>query len=190
MPLSNKGDQLDFIEFCNKRYSCRKYLEKRVEREKIERCIEASRLAPSAVNAQPWSFIVIDDPDLKDRVARETFDKITSFNKFSLSAPVLVAIVNENPLMTSLLGRFFQGRDFSLIDAGIVATHFCLKATEESLGTCMIGWFNEKNVKKILKIPRKKSVSLIVTVGYPADTPKKKKRKPIEDIRRYNLENV
>ncbi len=181
---------MDFLELCEKRYSCRKYLEKKVEREKIERCLEASRLAPSAVNAQPWSFIVIDDPELKDRVARETFDKVAFFNKFSLSAPVLVVIVNENPFMTSLLGRLFQGRDFSLFDTGIVASHFCLKATEEGLGTCILGWFKEKNVKRILKIPRKKSVSLILTVGYPADSPKKKKRKSIEKIRKYNVESI
>ena len=178
---------MDFLELCEKRYSCRKYLEKGVEREKIERCLEASRLAPSAVNAQPWSFIVVDDPRLKENVAKETFDKVASFNKFSLAAPVLVAIVNENPLMTSFLGRFTQGRDFSLVDTGIVASHFCLKATEEGLGTCILGWFNEKNVKSILKIPGNKSVSLIIAVGYPADSPKKKIRKSIEQIRKYNI---
>ena len=178
---------MDFLELCEKRYSCRKYLEKGVEREKIERCLEASRLAPSAVNAQPWAFIVIDDQVLKESVAKETFDKVASFNKFSLTAPVLVAIVNENPLMTSFLGRFAHGRDFSLVDTGIVASHFCLKATEEGLGTCILGWFNEKNVKKILKIPRNKSVSLIIAVGYPADSPRKKIRKSIEKIRKYNI---
>jgi nitroreductase len=178
---------LDFLELCEKRYSCRKYLEKGVEREKIERCLEASRLAPSAVNAQPWNFIVIDDQVLKESVAKETFDKVASFNKFSLAAPVLVAIVNENPLMTSFFGRFAHGRDFSLVDTGIVASHFCLKATEEGLGTCILGWFNEKNVKKILKIPRDKSVSLIIAVGYPADSHNRKIRKPIEKIRKYNV---
>jgi len=178
---------LDFLELCEKRYSCRKYLEKGVEREKIERCLEASRLAPSAVNAQPWSFIIIDDPELKESVAKETFDKVASFNKFSLSAPVLVALVNENPLMTSFLGRFSQGRDYTLIDAGITASHFCLKATEEGLGTCILGYFNENNVKKILKIPGNKSVSLIIAVGYPADSPRKKIRKSIEKIRKYNI---
>ena len=178
---------MDFLELCEKRYSCRKYLEKAVEREKIERCLEASRLAPSAVNAQPWSFIVIDDPEIKERVAKETFDKLSSFNKFSLSAPVLVVIVNENPVVTSVLGRFAQGRDYSLMDLGITSSHFCLKATEEGLGTCILGYFNEKNIKKILKIPTNKSVSLIITVGYPADSPKKKSRKSMDKIRRYNI---
>ncbi|KYC44436.1 MAG: dihydropteridine reductase [Candidatus Methanofastidiosum methylothiophilum] len=178
---------MDFLELCEKRYSSRKYLDKTVEREKIEKCLEASRLAPSAVNAQPWSFIVIDDPDLKEKVARETFDVISSFNKFTLTAPVLVAIVNENPVVTSFLGRFAQGRDYTLMDVGIVASYFCLKATEEGLGTCILGYYNEKNVKNILKIPKNKSVSLIISLGYPADSPRKKNRKPIEKIRRYNI---
>ncbi len=178
---------MDFLELCEKRYSCRKYLEKAVEREKIERCLEASRLAPSAVNAQPWSFIVIDNPEIKERVAKETFDKLSAFNKFSLSAPVLVVIVNENPVVTSVLGRFAQGRDYSLMDLGITASHFCLKATEEGLGTCILGYFNEKNIKKILKIPTNKSVSLIITVGYPADSPRKKIRKSMDKLRRYNI---
>ncbi|KYC50941.1 MAG: dihydropteridine reductase [Candidatus Methanofastidiosum methylothiophilum] len=178
---------MDFLELCEKRYSCRNYLEKEVEKEKIEKCLEAARLAPSAVNAQPWRFIVIDDPELKKKVANETFDKLASFNKFSLKAQMLVVIVNENPVITSFLGRFAQGRDFSLIDSGIVASHFCLKATEEGLGTCILGYFNENNIKKILKIPRKKSISLIITVGYPADSPRKKIRKSIETLRKYNV---
>lgn len=178
---------MDFMELCEKRYSCRQYLEKEVEREKIERCLEAARLAPSALNVQPWSFIVINDPELKKIIAKETFNKVASFNKFSLTAQTLVVIVNENPIINSFLGRFTQGRDFSLIDSGIVAAHFCLKATEEGLGTCILGYFNEKNIKKILKIPRNKSISLIITVGYPADSPRKKIRKSLESLRKYNI---
>lgn len=179
-------NDLDFLELAKKRYSCRDYLDKEVEREKIERCLEASRLAPSAVNAQPWKFIVVDDPELREKIARQTFDRAVSFNKFSLTAPVLVVVINENPTITSFLGRFIQGRDFSLIDIGIGASYFCLKATEEGLGTCILGWFNEKNVKKILKIPKGKAVSLILALGYPADQARSKNRKALEKIRKYN----
>lgn len=178
---------MDFMDLADKRYSCRKYLDKEVEREKIDMCLEASRLAPSAVNAQPWKFIVIDEPELRDKVARETFDKVVTFNKFSLKAPVLVVIINENPIATSFLGRFIQKRDFSLIDIGISASYFCLKATEGGLGTCILGWFNEKNIKKILNIPLNKSVSLIITLGYPLDESNTKKRKALEAIRKYNI---
>ncbi len=178
---------MNFLELVEKRYSCRDYLDKKVEREKIERCLEASRLAPSAVNAQPWNFIVVDDPELKRKVAEETFDALASFNKFSLKAPTLVVVLNENPKLTGIMGRFIQGRDFTLVDIGIAASHFCLKATEEGLGTCIMGWFDEKDIKKILKIPASKSVSLVIAVGYPADKPRKKNRKPLDKIMKYNL---
>ena len=178
---------MDFLELCENRYSSRKYLDKVVERENIERCLEASRLAPSAINAQPWSFIVIDEPYLKESIARETFDNVSSFNKFTLNAPVLVVLINENPVITGTLGRLARSKDYTIIDAGIVTSHFCLKATEEGLGTCIVGYFNEKNIKEILKIPKNKSISLIISVGYPADTKRMKKRKSLDDIRRYNI---
>lgn len=178
---------MDFLELCENRYSSRKYLDRSVEREKIDRCLEASRLAPSAINAQPWSFIVIDEPNLKEIIARETYDNLSSSNKFTLNAPVLVVVVNENPVITGTLSRLARSKDYTIIDAGIVTSHFCLKATEEGLGTCIIGYFNENNIKKKLKIPKNKSISLIISVGYPADTKRRKNRKALEDIRRYNI---
>jgi len=70
---------MKFLDLVKKRQSVRKYLDKPVERKKIERCLEAARLAPSASNSQPWSFIVIDDLKLKEAVARNTFDRVISF---------------------------------------------------------------------------------------------------------------
>ena len=64
---------MKFLELINKRQSVRKYSDKIVEREKIERCVESARLAPSACNSQPWKYIVVDDPELKEKVAKETF---------------------------------------------------------------------------------------------------------------------
>ncbi|MCJ7789995.1 MAG: nitroreductase family protein, partial [Candidatus Atribacteria bacterium] len=75
---------MNFLDLVKTRQSVRKYLNKMVEKEKIERCLEAARFAPSASNSQPWEFIVVDDPKLKEAVAKETFDRIISFNRFSL----------------------------------------------------------------------------------------------------------
>jgi nitroreductase len=72
---------MNFLDLVKTRQSVRKYLDKPVEREKIERCLEAARLAPSANNSQPWKFIVVDDPKLKNIIAHETFSKIISFNR-------------------------------------------------------------------------------------------------------------
>ena len=177
---------MKFIELINSRQSVRKYSGKQVEKEKIERCLEAARLAPSACNAQPWKYIVVDEPVLKEKVANETFSAIAPFNKFSLQAPVIVAIVMEKPNLLSQFGGRVKDKDFYLIDIGISAEHFCLAAAEEGLGTCILGWFNEKAVLKLLGIPAKKRIGLLITLGYAADEPRKKIRKEKEKMSSYN----
>ncbi len=97
---------MKFHELILKRQSDRKYMDKPVDREIINRCIETARLAPSASNSQPWTFIVIDDVELKDKVAKKTFGPLKSFNKFVIQAPVIIAIVLEKPkIITELGGR-------------------------------------------------------------------------------------
>jgi len=178
---------MKFLDLVKKRQSVRKYLYKPVEREKIERCLEAAQLAPSASNSQPWSFIVIDDPRLKEAVARKTFDRVISFNRFSLQAPVLIILISERPGFLNKVAEAIKDKQFSLIDIGITAEHLCLQAAEEGLGTCMLGWFNEKGVKNLLNIPLSKRVELIITVGYPESNQiRPKKRKSIDQIRSYN----
>jgi len=178
---------MKFLDLVKTRQSVRKYLDKPVEREKIERCLEAVRLAPSASNSQPWSFVVIDDPKLKEAVAKKTFDKLISFNRFSLQAPVLIIIISERPGFLNKVAEAIKDKQFSLIDIGIAAEHFCLQATEEGLGTCMLGWFDEKGVKKLLNIPSNRRVELIITMGYPASKEiRPKKRKELNQIRSYN----
>ncbi len=178
---------MKFLDLVKARQSVRKYLDKPVEREKIERCLEAARLAPSASNSQPWSFIVVDDPKLKEAVAKETFSQLISFNHFSLQAPVLIILISERSGFLNKVAEAIKDKQFSLIDIGITAEHFCLQATEEGLGTCILGWFNEKGVKKLLNISPSKRVELIITMGYPESNQiRPKKRKSIDQIRSYN----
>ena len=178
---------MKFLDLVKARQSVRGYLDKPVEREKIERCLEAAQLAPSASNSQPWSFIVIDEPKLKEAVAKETFSQLISFNNFSLQAPVLIILISERPGFLNKVAEAIKDKQFSLIDIGIAAEHFCLQAVEEGLGTCMLGWFNEKGVKKLLNIPTSKRVELIITMGYPeSNKMRRKKRKEIDQIRSYN----
>lgn len=178
---------MQLMDLINARQSVRGYLDRPVEREKIEACLEAARLAPSASNTQPWRFIVVDDPGLKETVARGTFGKVVSFNHFTLQAPVLVAVLSEQRRLYTRIGGLLKDRPFSLIDIGIAAEHFCLRATELGLGTCMLGWFDERVVKKLLGVPRFRRVDLLITLGYPADsTVRSKKRRSLEDIRSFN----
>lgn len=185
--LNRKRRQMHFLDLVRTRQSVREYLSKPVEREKIERCLEAARFAPSTCNSQPWRFIVVDDPELKDAVARRTFGRLLSFNRFTLQAPVLVLLVGERPKLTARIGATIKHRQFSLMDIGIAAEHFCLQAKEEGLGTCMLGWFDEEGVKKLLNIPDRKRIHLVITLGYPkSDELRTKKRKDVDMIRSYN----
>ncbi len=178
---------MNFLELVNQRFSARKYKDVPVEKEKMMRCLEAARLAPSASNSQPWRFIVVDHPELKEKLAAETYSTVLTFNKFVHQAPVIVAFVIEKPKLVTQIGARIKNKEYPLIDIGIAAEHFCLQATAEGLGTCMLGWFNEKQVKELLHIPESKSVGLLITLGYPDyQTIPVKKRKPAEDIIAFN----
>lgn len=178
---------IHFLDLARARQSVRHYSARLVEHEKLERCLEAARVAPSACNSQPWRFVVIDDPQLKDAVAGKTFSKLVSFNRFSVQAPVLVAVISEKPKFITQVGGFLKRKEYNLIDVGIVAEHFCLQAAAEGLGTCILGWFDEKGVKKLLKVPKRKRVVLILAVGYSVtDKLRTKDRKPLDEIRTYN----
>ena len=182
-----------FFELVKNRQSVRKYSDKKVEREKIEMCIEAARLSPSACNSQPWTFIVIDEPELSQKVAKATYSPIIAFNKFVKYSTVMIVIVIEKPKNIAKIGDAIKDREFPLIDIGIAAEHFCLQATDLGIGTCMLGWFNEKKVKDLLKIPKNKRVGLCISMGYPEDNYKQrlKIRKETSHMCRYNsyLEN-
>ena len=164
------------------RQSDRSYSSKPVEKEKIERIIEAGRMAPSACNAQPWKFIVVDEKDLLRDLSEAASAKLLGMNSFVNQAPVQIVVVREKANMSSRVGATIKNRDYSLIDIGIASENICLQAAAEGLGSCMIGWFDEKMVKKILKIPAGKRVELLITLGYPAKETREKKRKPFSEV--------
>jgi nitroreductase len=178
---------MNFSELILLRQSQRTYSDKPVEKDKLDICINSSRMAPSACNAQPWKFVVVDEPVLKEKVAKETYNTFFSFNKFAHTAPAIVVIVMEKPNTNSQIGGRIKNKDFYLIDIGIAAEHFCLQAAELGLGTCMMGWFNEKKIQKLLNIPDKRQIGLLITVGYPkSEDIRQKKRKEINEMSNYN----
>lgn len=178
---------MSFLDLVNKRYSVRNYTSTPVPRDAMGRCVEAARLAPSACNSQPWKFIVVDDAELLKKLSRAAFEGILKFNHFVFDAPALVLIVSERQKTFAKFGGLVKRKNFSQMDVGIAAEHFCLQAAEEGLGTCMLGWFNETKVRKTLSIPRLKRVELIISVGLSADdTIPVKNRKSIDEILTYN----
>jgi len=177
----------ELLELIRRRQSQRTYTGQPVEKEKLLRCIEAARMAPSANNSQPWKFIVIDDPGLKNAVAELTTTRMIPMNHFTRQAPVQVAVVREKTNLTTAVGRIVKDKNYPLIDIGITTAHFCLQATAEGLSTCIIGWFDEKKIKDLLNIPKALRLELIILVGYPpANDIRKKKRKLTAEILSYN----
>lgn len=157
---------MNFQSLISIRQSVRRYQNKSVEPEKLEKLIEAVRISPSACNSQPWKLILVNDPVLKDKVARATFSQVLSFNRFAVEAPVIAVLVIEKPKLIAAIGGSIKNREFPLIDIGIAAAHFCLLATELGLGTCMIGWFDETRIKNFLQVPSNKRIGLLITLGY------------------------
>ena len=177
-----------FEALIKQRQSVRRYLEKPVEPEKIEKIINSVHLAPSACNSQPWKLIIVDDPELKNQVALATFNDIISFNRFSLEAPVIAVLVTEKARLIARIGGSIKNQKYPHYDIGIAAAHICLQAAELGLGSCMIGWFNEKQIKKLLNVPGKLKIGLIITLGYPPEDYKlrQKIRKPVETVCSFN----
>ena len=144
-----------------------------METEKLERILEAGRLAPSACNAQPWKFVVITDRELAVKIGKAAAG--LGMNKFAKDAPVHILVVEESANITSMLGGKVKDKHFPLI-----------AAESEGLGSCMIGWFDEKEMKRLTGIPSSKRVLLDITIGYPVKEKRKKMRKPKEKVISYN----
>ena len=149
------------LEVIKARYSVRSYLDKPVEKGKLERVIEAARLAPSAKNLQEWRLVVVTDKETRKRLS------VAAANQgFVAEAPVVIACCAETDGHTMMCGQQCYP-----IDLAIAIDHMTLQAVKEGLGTCWIGAFDEKEAKKILGIPRDIRVVELLPLGYPAGSP-------------------
>lgn len=168
------------------RQSERKYIDRPVEREKIERITEAGRLSPSACNGQPWHFVVVDEPALRNEVAAATESVVLRMNSFVREAPVLIVVVREKSNFNSRAGDLIKQKDYSLIDIGIATASMVYQATAEGLGTCIIGWVDDRRIRKALRIPSSKKVELVISVGYTENRLREKSRKPPDNVITFN----
>jgi nitroreductase len=107
-------------------------------------------------------------------------------NHFTKQAPVHIVLVEEKPNFTSSLGGLIKRTHFPTIDIGIAAAHIALAAADEGLGTCILGWFDEKKVRSLLGIPAAKKVALIITLGYSQQDRRVKLRKGVGEVVGYN----
>lgn len=175
---------MDFTELVNLRESCRNYTGEPVPHEKLEAILNAARLAPSACNSQPWSFVVAESSDAARRAAACVQEG--GANQFTDKAPAFIIILEEHAQLSPRIAGTMDSQHFAQIDIGLMTAHICLAASALGLGTCIMGLFNEEKTKAYFDIPADKRVRLIVSVGYSADkAPRAKKRKALDEISRF-----
>lgn len=166
---------MDFLELASSRYSVRAYKSQAVEEEKLLQVLEAARLAPTAVNYQPIQIIIIHTSGREEELRR-------IYNKdWFVSAPIVICgcgLIDE-----AYVDR--EGRNMAVVDLTIAMDHLILAATSLGLGTCWIGAFNPQATREILGLPEGVEPMIFTPLGYPADSPKPKERKALDEIVRY-----
>ena len=175
---------MDFEELILKRQSDRKYAPGKVSTEDIMKCIEAARMTPSACIAQPWKYVVVDDRGKLNEMADAA--EGMGMNKFTHGVPVMVAVVLEKINYSAKVGSLVKNKDYCMLDLGMAVEHFCLQAADLGLGTCIMGWFDEKKIASLLGVPRGKRIPLIIALGHPEGPTRKKIRKPLVDMSSWN----
>ncbi|MDD5218482.1 MAG: nitroreductase family protein, partial [Candidatus Omnitrophica bacterium] len=134
--------------------------------EDLLKCVEAARLAPSACNSQPWSFIVVDAPDRVRDIGQKIFSGLYNMNRFAIEASALIVVISEKQKFLSVLGGKIRDTRYYLIDIGIACEHLVLQAEELGIGSCWLGWFDEKALKAALSVPRDKKIDIVIALGY------------------------
>jgi nitroreductase len=174
----------DFLELARQRQSCRQFADKPVEREKLAQCVEAARLTPSACNSQPWSFVVVDSPNLVAEVAQTTMQ--LGINEYIAKAKAFFVVVEEYAALMPKIAKLIDSQYFAKGDLGAATLALTLEAQSLGLGTCILGLFDRPKLRELLTIPQDKGIFIVVAVGYPSsDHLRDKQRKPIEEIVRY-----
>lgn len=166
---------MEFSELIRRRYSVRAYRATPVEEDKLQQVLEAARLAPTAANRQSWQLIVIHtagrEAELKRIYAREWF----------VQAPLVIAACGVPA------GNWVRmdGRNYVDVDVAIIMDHLVLAATDLGLGTCWIGAFDPAAAREVLNLPADVEPIAFTPLGYPADQPRAKTRKPLTELVRY-----
>lgn len=170
-----------FLELAQARQSDRAFVSgAKIEREVLERIVEAARLAPSACNGQPWHFTVVTDEAALPNYAKAVAG--LGMNKFVKDAAALVLITLETTNFSSRLGSGIKDKDFPIMDLGIATAYMTLAAEDEGVGSCILGWFDEKRIKELADIPKGRRVMLVVALGIAAGAKRKKVRKDFEKV--------
>lgn len=163
---------MDFQELIRTRYSVRAYTSLPIDDSVLARILEAGRLAPTAANRQAFGIVVAATADRKDELGRVY--RRTWFTQ----APLVLAVC----ALPSKAWRHEDGTSMAMVDAAIVMDHLILAAANEGLGTCWIAHFNKAAAREAFALPEDVEPILLTPLGHPADSPRPKKRKPMEEL--------
>ncbi|MBQ5951580.1 MAG: nitroreductase family protein [Lachnospiraceae bacterium] len=166
---------MDFLTMAKDcRYSCRRYADRPLEKETLERILEAGRVAPTATNAQPQRIVAVTTP--------EGMESLAGCTRYTFGAPAALIVCYDR---TEVWVRSYDGKEGGDVDAAIVTTHMMLQAAELGVGTCWVGSFDPKLVREEFSLPAQIVPVAILILGWPADeavpSPKHDKRKPLEE---------
>ena len=170
---------MDFLELAKNRYSCRYFSEKKVEQEKINKILEAARLAPTGRNFQCQRILVLTD--------KEELEKLSGCTKYGWNAPLVMIICYDK---NESWKRTYDDYDGGTVDASIITTHMMLEVTDLGLGSTWVGAFDPAKAREIYNVPENYEIVAILPIGYPSDEAHPSRlhddRKPIEEITFYN----
>ncbi len=178
---------MEFNKLIRERYSVRAYLDKPVEKEKLNKVLEAAVLAPTAANRQAFRIIVVSTAARRDELKR-----IYPKDWFT-QAPYIVCVCS----LSRECWTRKDGKSFGDVDAAIVMDHLVLAAANEGLGTCWVAAFDAKAAREVLKLPGVVGIAgedacatdvepvVFTPLGYPADKAGPKKRKPLDELVKY-----
>jgi nitroreductase len=153
------------------RRSIRRYEQKEIPKDVLDKILDAGRQAPSAANRQPWHFIVVTDPEIKKELSKGMF------NRFIKDTPVTIVGCAHKDLIAG---------KWSIISTTIALHNMVVAAWAMGIGSCWVGDFNEEKIKKLLNIPESWNIVALISFGYPAEKPQPRKKKSIEEIVSFN----
>jgi nitroreductase len=163
---------MSLLDLILSRRSIRSYENKEIPQEILRQVLEAGRQAPSAANRQPIRFVVVKDSEAKNELSKSLFGK-----HIKNSPVVVVGCADEKSLLTG---------NWAVVDTTIALQNIVIAAWTFGIGSCWIGSFSEEKVKELLKIPDKWKVVALLTLGYPAEQPDARNRKPFEELFSFN----
>ena len=177
----------ELMDLVRRRHSVRRFATGGVSRAELESMVEAARWAPSACNAQPWRFAAVADLVLVRRLADECLGGIVP-NRWAASAPAFLVACAARGLFPHRLAEPLAGIDYHQLDLGMALEHAQLRAVELGLGTCCIGWFRERPLRRLLRLPRGWKPLCVLAVGRPAGSGEggKAGRLPLAEILRFD----